>query len=288
MVLDDENLLDDANVNDELEFSMETVSVATGNDLLPKQPKKRRVYHFEDEITFKSYEDAHQYLKEQGYAYHNTLSTKNGTNSYFRCAVVPRSTGQWCASKKLIFTSDQKEEFVVKKAQLDHDHDEVMLLYAKKNRMSKEMRAEILNLIQKGLTLKPIIKAIKDIKSQSDRFDEENVPTNNQINHLIRKHKKATDLYVVDIGALKEWCSTHSAFPLEYDQPFVISHYTSKPGDENAWFQFAISTHRLLNNSLLSKTMCVDTTHKLNWQVRSNLFLIFFSFLRFCIENRFQ
>lgn len=70
---------------------------------------------------------------------------------------------------------------------------------------------------------------------------------------------------MLKLGELMSWCQDHSDPPDEPHAPFVLNHWCEKNNGTGLKFRFIFTTLYLLNLFKSVDKVCIDSTHKLNW-----------------------
>lgn len=125
--------------------------------------------------------------------------------------------------------------------------------------MSDSLKERIINLYKSnaGLTANKIRKIFI---GEEEKF----IPKLSQIQSVIRYHcQTKPSENIVTVGDVVAWAKQHEfKDELDIDTPFVIDSKASTHDDEEKYFQYLISTKRLLKNASNYDNICVDATYK--------------------------
>lgn len=214
----------------EISFEPETENQKSDtNDKQQKRHENAKWVHFK---TFKDFDEFEIFRKnEKIWSCDGICKTHKLTRRYFRCNLVKRN-GRQCARRMMVIEDESTTDFAVYFTEADHTHQSIS------NKMDPELKERVIKL--------SIIPKLK------------------QIQNIIRYNcqKKSTS-DIVSIGDVVKWADEHQFKPdLDEDCPFVVDMLASTMDDEEAHFQYVVSTKRLLKNALNYKNICVDATYK--------------------------
>lgn len=225
--------------------------------------KDRKSHIWTETNSFESFDDAKQYLTEEGFTSWYSKTLDIGKKFYFRCGRVLRESAVQCAKQAIIFApSNQLSKYTVLQTEANHDHDNLPGL--KKGKFSEEVVAYIVQRKKDGAMPKRIIRDMHELKEKKEKFVNDKIPTVAQLAHIVRRENATNGENLISLGDLIKWLEQNTTFPVDEDECFVVDFDRSKPG-ENLWFQFAVSTPRLLKFCVGLKRLCIDATYKLNW-----------------------
>lgn len=179
--------------------------------------------------------------------------SNNKTTRYFRCNLVKRQ-GKQCASRLMVVENDCSTEFIAYIAKADHTHDQIS------NKMCPKLKDRIINLNKNNPTF--TAQRIHDI-FEAEKL--EFIPTREQIQRIITYHchKDDSDV-IISVGDIISWAEEHvcNNNDIDLDTPFVVDFKASSVDDDEKYFQYIVSTKRLLMNASKYLNVCSDATYK--------------------------
>lgn len=260
--------VDDIDAEVQATCSMFDISVESDDSAPPvEQPeniakKKRKTNLWAEGETFKTFEEAHHFLTENGFGSRDVKDTSQGKKTYYACKAVARRAKNKCDAQRIIFEPASESSYKILHAGV-HTHDSI-----DPNDLTKRMSSEMINFIisqrKKNMSAENIIKSIEEMKNDLNLFPNDQVPTRKQIYYITTKHRLAENPPIVSVGELVEWCQKNSSVPESVDKPYVFAFEHSNE-DEERFFRFVVSTKRLLKHCAHAHLLCVDATYKVNW-----------------------
>lgn len=259
----------DMDVDNETACSTYNISVESEESIReseatpPKEAaKKKKVNVWTESETFETFEEAEKFLNENGFGSRDVKHTSQGTKTYYACKAVARRSKNKCDAQRVIFEPASETGFKIlgTGVHTHNDFDEADLT----KRMSPELTKFIIDQRKKHMTGDNIIKSIQEMKNDLQLFPNDKIPSRKQIYYITTKYRLAETTPIVSVGELVEWCEKNAQIPDDEDEPFVIA-YDHSNENENRFFQWALSTKRLLKHCAASHLLCVDATYKLNW-----------------------
>lgn len=92
----------------------------------------------------------------------------------------------------------------------------------------------------------------------------EPTPKVSQVRNILRDQIATLIPPTISYGQLHDWCKSEMNTPQNIDEPFVLNHFHTIEPEET--FAFAVSTLRLLHNTMNRENVCTDGTYKFMWQ----------------------
>lgn len=89
------------------------------------------------------------------------------------------------------------------------------------------------------------------------------LPTVPQIRRILQEQNAVQIQETATYGQLFDWCESEKQAPNDIDEAFVLDHFQDSKDDA---FAIAVSTRRLLQNSIGRQNICSDGTYSLVWQ----------------------
>lgn len=259
----------DSTVDDvEATYNLYNISVESDESTSPveqfenKTKSKKKSNVWTEGETFKTFDEAHNFLSENGFGSRDVKYSSQGKKTYYACKAVSRRAQNKCDAQRIIFEPASETSFKILYTGT-HTHDSF-----DEADLSKRMSTELINYIvsQRKIRVSAdnIIQSIKELKSDMGLFPNDKIPDRKQIYYIASKRRLAEKPPIVSVGELNEWCEKHSAVPENEDEPFVFAFEHSNE-DEGRFFRFAVSTNRLLKHCAKANLLCVDATYKVNW-----------------------
>lgn len=180
--------------------------------------------------------------------------------------MLPKA-GPQCARRLVSIEDQTTTDFVVQITDAEHNHDEINT-----NGWKPAITERIIALYNSNndFTAKKIHEIFKAEKMDS-------LPTVSQIQSRISYHWQpgkaqteaenenavANNVDIITVGEVIQWAGTKPFRPeMDDDSPFVIDIRASNYSDKEKYFQYIVSTKRLLRNAANYSTICVDATYK--------------------------
>ncbi len=197
---------------------------------------------------YSSSADANEFVRAQpNWVKFREHVTQDGKKVYFQCNV-----SKDCEARLQLFSVIRTEKALILTSR-DHQHEVV----DKKRGIPQTTKDEIDALYKMGIE-KP-----KAILSQ---LEEKNVTLPSYIqltNYLVQHKAKVLGKSSISLGELEDWANKNRHMPEDDDTPYVCGFDCSF---DKKTFRLAVTTKRLLENTLNSDMVQADATYKLIWQ----------------------
>lgn len=112
---------------------------------------------------------------------------------------MTKRRGKWCASRLYIFHCFDSEQYCIYMTDAEHDHH-LLNNGCCSSKFSEEMLQEIYGLVKLHVSPKNILGHLKDLRDERKKFENENLPTLNQLNYIISKHQKEKEPDIIRLG----------------------------------------------------------------------------------------
>lgn len=240
-----------------------TTTTDTAENLIPKEPIKRKILSWTKIASFKTYTEAHESVIAENYKKHGIKKGNGGSKMNFRCGKIKQRSKIQCESKMRICQSASDSAFEVESNNAPHTCGDVEPNHQSKS-ISKEMKDMIINCAQSHMKPKFIVSHINALREEHGLFLNEETPNIASIYYILKSHKLVKAPKMEYLGELIEWCDNNMDEPSDIDKPFVIGLDHSNE-DEALRFRLVVTTKRLLEHSKSITHLCVDATYKLTW-----------------------
>lgn len=261
---EDENEVDDDCPNDHVPVTLKSTSAETQNIDVSTTNGGRRKFVWVPHGQWNDLDEVLDFLEDEGFVLYDSSDLNIGQKFYFRCKRTPKSKKPYCNKRYSIFLPSHTNEIILLHNNLDHNHAE--LLAGRKQVMSDEMIDFVNGLFEKGVTQYDAVKKfIEEARRKESILLDEPIPNARQIEYRRKKFRDSNVKPLINMGDLMEWCETHSSYPDNDDEAFVLAHECSSISDKDMQFRFCLSTPALLQKFIGLKQICIDATYKLNW-----------------------
>lgn len=229
----------------------------------PPVVNKRKKYKWTTEASYEDLDEAIDHITSQGFVLNNNHDLKIGQKFHYRCKNVPSDRKPWCDRQYTLFLPSDRIEYIVQHNNLQHNCQELMK--GVKKRISEEMKEFIFGIFDKGTQrINSVLAHVKEEISKNELFSAETVPNKRQIEYLLAKYRNTKVKPLFKLGDLMEWCDSHSVFPENENEAFVLESECASLNDA-MYFRFVLSTPEMLRRARHFETVCIDATYKLNW-----------------------